>query len=294
MTTLAVERRAPAPVKPPPQRPPNQVALQITGRNYVSHSQLSLMRACPRAFAYSYVENAPRDHLPCSLILGGSVHASLEAFYRARLEGLTLSASEMLHIYHTAWQEDLRQAGASVPVKFNKGEDETTVHALAQRMFAAFLASPLANPKGTVLGVEEQLRVVLHPDLPDLLAKVDLVTMSDTAVYVTDFKTARSRWTDDKAREAGDQLVLYGVMAANMARHVGLPIRLSFAVLTKAKSPKVQILTVPIDKARVASMTETALATWSAIRNGDFYTNPSPMTCNTCQFHSRCPVFAGK
>ena len=30
--------------------------------------------------------------------------------------------------------------------------------------------------KGTVLGVEEELRIVLHPDLPDALTRVDLVT----------------------------------------------------------------------------------------------------------------------
>ena len=294
MTTMTVGGRASAPASPPPQRPPNRLALQITGRNYVSHSQLSLMRACPRKFAYTYVEKAPRDFLPCALIFGGSIHAALEGYYRAKLEGLALSAADMLHAYHTAWQENRQSAGESVPVKYNKGEDKATVHALAQRTFDAFLASPLANPKGTVLGVEEELRAVLHPDLPDVLARVDLETMSDTAVYVTDFKTSRGRWTPEKALESSDQLVLYGVTAAGMARHVGLPIRLSFAVLTKAKSPQVQVLPVPTDASRVASMTETALATWSAIQAGNFYPNPGPMNCSGCPFHSRCPVFAGK
>jgi hypothetical protein len=33
-------------------RPPNRLAEQITGRTYLSHSQLSLMRTCPRKFAF--------------------------------------------------------------------------------------------------------------------------------------------------------------------------------------------------------------------------------------------------
>ena len=294
MIAHAVAARAIAPASPPPQRPPNQAALQITGRTYVSHSQLSLMRSCPRKFAYTYVEKAPRDYLPVALIYGGSVHAALEGYYRSRMEGLALSASDMLDVYHDAWQEERDNAGQDVPVKFNKGDDEDKVHALAHRTFDAFLASPLANPKGTVLGIEEELRVVLHPDLPDVLARVDLVTMSDTAVYVCDFKTARSRWTDEKALESSDQLVLYGVTAAGMARHVGLPIKLSFAVLTKAKTPVVQVLPVPTDAARVASMTQTALTTWSAIQEGHYFPNPGPMNCSGCPFHSRCPVFGGK
>lgn len=292
MTTFAVAPRVSAPASAPPQRPPNLVALQITGRNYVSYSQLSLMRSCPFKFRAQYVENLPKDFIPVSLIYGSSLHASLEVFLRARLEGLTLSADEMLIAYHAAWQNNRQRAGAHVPVKFGAREDEPAVHALAERTIAAFLASPLTAPKGTVLGIEEELRVVLHPDLPDVLARVDLVTMSETAVYVTDFKTARGKWTPEKALESSDQLVLYGVTAGTMARHLGLPIRLAFAVLTKAKAPQVQILPVPTDPTRVQAMTETALQTWSAIQAANFYPNPSPMNCSTCPFKSRCPVFA--
>ena len=61
------------------------MALQITSRTYVSHSQLSLMRCCPRKFFYTYVEKAPRDYLPVALIYGRAIHASLEGYYRSRM-----------------------------------------------------------------------------------------------------------------------------------------------------------------------------------------------------------------
>jgi len=292
MTTIVAEgTRAPAQA---PLRPPNQVAEQITRRPYVSYTQLSLMRSCPRKFAFQYVENAPKDFIPSSLIYGGAIHASLEGYYRARLEGLTLSSEEMLLCYHHAWQSNLKTAGENTPVKFNATEDEAKVHALAQRTIDAFLLSPLANPKGTVLGIEEELRVVLHPDLPDVLAKVDLVTQTDHVLHVIDFKTARSMWSEQKALESSDQLVLYGVTAQGMSRFLGLPVQLHFAVMTKAKEPKIKLLSVPTDSQRVTTMTETALTTWQAILAGNFYPNPSPMSCSTCPFKSRCPVFAGK
>ena len=59
---------APKPCVPRDTRAPNRVAEQITGRTYVSYTQLSLMRSCPRKFAFSYTENAPKDFIPVSLI----------------------------------------------------------------------------------------------------------------------------------------------------------------------------------------------------------------------------------
>jgi hypothetical protein len=53
---------------PVSERPACQQARQITGRSYLSHSQLSLMRSCPRRFAFQYIENAPVDFIPASLV----------------------------------------------------------------------------------------------------------------------------------------------------------------------------------------------------------------------------------
>ena len=253
MTTLMAER-ASAPAHPsdktsPRPRLPNQLARQITGREYLSYTQISTMRSCARKFAFNYVENAPKDFLPSSLVVGSCIHAALEAYYCAQMEGLTLSADEIFLAYRQSWQHQLTDAG--MPLRYNKGEDESTLDALAQRMIAAFLASTLANPKGTILGIEEQLPVVLRPDLPDLLAKVDLVVQTDTCLFIADFKTSRSKWNEAKALESGDQLLLYSQVAAPLAQQLGLPIRLSFAVITKARTPVVQVLTVPTDSLRL-------------------------------------------
>jgi CRISPR/Cas system-associated exonuclease Cas4 (RecB family) len=184
------------------------------------------------------------------------------------------------------------QARVDVPVRFNKNQDIDTLHALAGRMITAFLASALANPKGVILGIEEELRVVLDPALPDVLAKVDLVTQTDGTLHVIDFKTSRSRWTDEKAREGGDQLVLYAATVEKMAHAMGLPVKLHFAVLTKHKTPQVQLLPVATDVGRVAMLREGVAQVWQAIQSGNFYPSPSPMNCSTCPFKSKCPVFA--
>ena len=275
-------------------RAPNRIAEQITGRLYLSHSQLYLFRACPRSFAFRYVENAPADFVPSSLLFGGSIHAALELHFRARLEGLAVTLEALLSAYHDEWSKRPVTSGAPCPVRFNKNETVDTLHELASRMLTAFLASPLANPKGTILGVEEQLTVTLDADLPDVLAKVDLVTQTDGSLHVIDFKTSRAAWTEQKAQESGEQLLLYGQTLSGMSRSLGLPVKLHFAVLTKHKKPQVQLLPVIADQQRVEILREGIAQVWAAIQSGNFYPSPSPQNCTSCPFHSRCPVFAAR
>jgi len=290
MTTIT----APVISAPTSQRQPNQLAQQITGRPYLSHSQLSCMRSCPRKFAFRYVENAPADFVPSSLIFGGAIHSALELYFRGRLEGLEVGSGALLSAYHDGWKRQQRDAGKGIPVRFNKDQGGDSLHALADRMITSFLASPLANPKGTILGIEEELRVLLDPDLPDLLARVDLVTQTDGCLHVVDFKTSRSRWNEQKAEESGEQLLLYGVTVAGMSKHLDVAVKLHFAIITKAKNPVVQLIPILNHPERINTLKESVAAVWSAIQSGNFYPSPSPQNCTSCPYRSRCPVFSGK
>ncbi|HET6248074.1 MAG TPA: PD-(D/E)XK nuclease family protein [Tepidisphaeraceae bacterium] len=293
--TAIMARPACAPAQPR-QRAPNLLAEKITGRTYLSHSQLSLMRTCPRKFSFLYVEKTPPDFVPNSLIFGGAIHAAVEFYFRCELEGLDVTYEALMSAYHDAWRRQLEkareQAGKDVPVQFNKTQDADALHNLAGRMITAFLASSLANPKGVIVGIEEELRVELSPELPDVLAKVDLVTQTEGWLHVVDFKTSKSSWTEEKARESAEQLVLYGATLGGMSRSLGLPIRLHFAVLTKHKTPRVQLLPVATDAASLDVMRDSVGQIWQAIQTGNFYPSPSPMNCTTCPYKSKCPVFA--
>jgi hypothetical protein len=272
---------------------PNRLAQQITGRPYLSYSQVAMLHSCPRKFAFQYVENAPRDFVPAGLLLGGSVHAALEAYFRAKQQAREAHAELVMEAYYRAWQRQRLLAGDGVPIRFNKNEDEQKVHSLACRILAAFLASPLAFPKGHIVGVEEQLKVALDPQLPDLLTKVDLVTQDQDTVHVTDWKTSRSRWNRQRAQENGEQLLLYGATVAPLTGTPPLPIELNFAIITKAKSPQVQLLPVRSDAMRLDLLTETLAQVWGAIQGGNFYPSPSSQNCTSCPYRSRCPTCAG-
>jgi hypothetical protein len=153
--TLATPARAPAQpqtvARATPMREASKLAQRLTGRDYLSYSQLSTMRACPRKFSYVYIENVPQDFVSSSLIFGGAVHAALELFYRRRLEGLSCDHAALAAAWADGWQRQCRQS-PDVPIRFSKAETCDSLHALAERMLAAFLASPLAEPKGRSWG----------------------------------------------------------------------------------------------------------------------------------------------
>src|SRR5208282_3532538 len=108
-----------------------------------------------------------------------------------------------------------------------------------------------AHPKGEILGIEEQLRIQLDLELPDLLAIVDLVTRTDGALHVIDFKTSRSKWTEQKAQESAGQLLLYGTTVQKMSQHLDVAVKLHFAILTKGKKPVVQLIPIETDEERM-------------------------------------------
>jgi putative RecB family exonuclease len=275
-------------------RPATRLAQQITGRPYLSYSQISLMRSCPRKFAFSYIEKVPPDFVSSSLIFGSAIHRALELYYRCRLEGTLISKPGMMAAYLNAWRSPEPRPAKPIPVRFNKGEDERSLSELADRILTSFLASPLAEPKGIILGIEEEITIELDATLPDLLARVDLVTETDNALHVIDFKTSRSRWTDQKAQEAGQQLLLYGLSVQDMCRSLGRAIKLHFAIITKAKKPVVQLIPVANDGVNSTSLTESVGQIWQAIQSGNFYPSPSPQNCSTCPYRSRCPAFTGQ
>ena len=55
----------------------------------------------------------------------------------------------------------------------------------------------------------------------------------------------------------------------------GKKVRLQFAVITKAKSPKVQLLEASFDESKLDRTKRVFESVWSAISAGHFYPSPS-------------------
>ncbi|MGE3407570.1 MAG: RecB family exonuclease [Pirellulales bacterium] len=266
---------------------PNTLAQNLTGRNYLSYSAISTYQQCPLRYFFKYVAGLPEDVVSASLVFGGAIHAAVQRHFEELLAGAPLpSLEDLMEAYRAEW-EDRKTAG----VKFNKGDNETTLADLASRMIQAFQASDMAMTDGTILGVEEEIVGELVPGCPDLLAKLDLVIDTDDAVVITDFKTAKSAWTNEQAEESGTQLLLYSELAKVLVP--GKQVRLQFVVLTKTKEPSVEAYPLTVDPQRIARTKRIVERVWQAISAQHFYPSPSPVQCPTCPYRQPCRAWQG-
>jgi len=256
-------------------------------RNHISHSSISTYASCPLRYYFHYVLDLPEDSVSSSLALGGSLHAGLELHFNELLVGNPAPGmDELLGVFWESWQ-----TYADKRIAFGNGEDINSVARQAEQMFRAFQASSFAKPSGTIIGVEEEVRAQLVAGMPELLARIDLVTETEEELIVTDFKTARSAWSAEQVQSAASQLLLYHEAVQPLAD--GKPVRLQFAVLTKTKVPSLALHEVPADPQQIERTRRVVKTVWQAIETGHIYPNPSPLTCSTCPYRKPCRSWQG-
>ena len=267
---------------------PNQVAERLTGRDYLSYSAINLFRMCPLRYQFRYLDGLPEESVSASLVFGSGIHRSAELLFNRLLAGESPpTLDDLLIAYHDAWRDQL-EVGT---VQFAKGDDQPSLTQLAARMLELFRSSPVAQPAGSVLGIEEELRGSIIPGVPDLLGRIDLLVETDEAVVITDLKTSRSRWTREQAVEASEQLLLYSELVKDFVP--GKPLRMRFAVLTKTKEPAVDVHELPVQPKQVDRIKRVVERVWRSIESGTFYPAPTPMTCPGCPYRAPCRAWRG-
>lgn len=280
------------PVKPTTRRSgskisPNEIAQAITGRPYLSYSEIRTFQQCPLKHKFQYIDKAEPEQLSAAMLLGSGVHAAVEQYFQAMLSGLPLpSVDQLMQSYRACWDREASRA----PVQYAKGQDATTVAEMAKRMIEAFLESPLAQPQDQIIGIEETFYVPLGSDLPDLAGRVDMITYDADKgeLIITDFKTARSIWSQDNAEEQAEQLLLYARGCEPIARDLEARIVLRFIVVTKTKQPKVDAISIEYDTSRLARSRAIIRQVFKAIQSGVVYPVPSPMNCAGCGYRQMC------
>src|SRR5262249_46596886 len=152
-----------------------------------------------------------------------------------------------------------------------------------RQILATWLESPLSQPAGPVVGVEELLYFSLAPDLPDLAARIDRVHVETTPkgreLVISDYKTTRAMWSPNTAHEHAEQLILYALAVENMAEEFEASVKLQFIVLTKAKTPKIDALVIRATIDRAMRSIQIIRQVFHAMQTGIVYPVVSQMNC---------------
>jgi putative RecB family exonuclease len=255
--------------------------------DHISFSAIATFQACPLRWMFRYVRGLSERTVSSSLVLGGALHKAIQYHFErllVREKGADLDT--LLAVFQDAWESYTDRQ-----ILFGKGDDRDKLGEMATRMLTAFLASDFAQPKGIILGVEEELRGEIIPGCPDLLARLDLIVDTGNELVVSDFKSSRSAWSDYKVEDVAPQLLLYSELVKPLAD--GKPIKLAFAVMTKTKTPELTVHDVPVDEQRVARTKRTVERIWQAIQSANYYPNPSPLNCGSCPYRGPCRAWTG-
>lgn len=256
-------------------------------RDYLSWSAIGCYRACPLRYYFRYLLGLPEDSVTASLVFGSAIHCAIEHHYRELLAGAPApAASQLLEQFWSDWQSRKPEE-----IRFGKDENVASIGQLAERMLVAFAASEAARPHGQILAVEEELREPIVAGCPDLLGRIDLILDAGDSLVVADWKTARTRWSQEQIEDSSEQLLLYAELVRDFAP--GKPVQLEFIVLTKTKEVAVDRHRLPATataRRRVKQVVETV---WRAIEAECFYPAPSAMNCAGCPFRQPCRDWSG-
>ncbi len=251
----------------------------------ISPSRIAAYLACPRRFAFRYVEDAPAAFRPATLAFGSAVHSALETFHMERLAGRTPLPAAIETLFLVDWHAALAQGLA-----FKEGEDADSLARLGARLVAAYMAAvpedlgvvaveapfqvPLADPAtGEVLG-------------PDLMGIFDLFAEGDTIV---ELKTA-ARAFDHGTLARHLQLSAYAF--AYRSIHGTIP-KLRVVALMKQKTPKVAFHEATRDLPELRWWARLAAEVCRAIEAEVFPPSPGWM-CDGCEYARPCASWQGR
>lgn len=245
---------------------------------YLSWSRVQLYLRCPRAFRYRYIEEAPSSFTSSALVLGSAVHDLVGEHYSAMLAGESVEASPDSSAFICACFDE-----ADPAVKFGTKEDRDGLCNLGAAMTTALTDHDLLGDTWSVAGVEERVEGSLFDDVPPFVGYIDLLMVDDDGgLGVVDFKTTKSRWSNATLRENSGQLVLYEALLDTTTAHC------SFVTVTKAKTPKVQQLTIEGSEQGRERLHEQVRHVWRGIESGVFPAHPG-WGCGYCGYQNRCP-----
>ena len=268
-----------------PTRP--SVPLPVVEMDHLSWSSIQTFRTCPRKFFHKYVRRDPEESVAAALIHGGALHRAVERVHQLRLLGDALpDVEELLHFFDLGMRDGLDRG---VPVLFANGETVDSLRELAGRMLAAYLAHVKTEPPSEVIGIEHGDRVRLVPRAPEVETRLDLIELRGQDLIITDLKTSRAKWSDDKTRENLPQLVLYAHVVLGQLEDLGAKrVVLRFVVVTKGKNPVVQVLSPAVSHDDATRVKQLVSDCWQAISTATAFHRREGWQCKQCPFRKRC------
>ncbi len=255
---------------------------------YVSISQIKAYLLCPRQFELRYVRGVEPEFVPRALAFGIAFHAALAHHYiDLRDLHVAPTTEKLIETFRRAWALKL---DGSVPVQGEDDEPKVDPLDLAAKMLGKFVENAKATEQDLVVdAVEQPFSVTLvDPDTGEVLEEklvgaIDLVAHEGDLTIVVEHKSAAKKYGVDQLR--------YDLQptAYQLAMHeLGWsPIGLRYQIVTKTKSPQVQIENIVRDQQDEDDFLRVAFGVLKAIDAGVSYPVRG-WQCRSCPYQTAC------
>ena len=262
---------------------------------YESYSSLTMYEACPRRYAFRYVERLPGEVVPGQFAFGNAVHKAFERFVRerirARAEGAPDPGPDLLR---RTCDEVLERAGLEPSELGAARVRATPVLARFLEREASSVSIPVAAELG--FGVDVAVAADVTSDAPTgasgvrFVGYIDRVDRApDGSTEVVDYKTGRTR--GQAAVDADRQLTAYGYACAhgalrNPASGETLPPATRLCLYFAESGTEVSTARTP---AQLAEFEADLIAMAGRVRRREFDPRPDPWRCRWCEYRNLCP-----
>lgn len=248
-----------------------------------SASQLVCYSMCPRRYLYRYVLKLDPEFRGAALVLGSAMHSAIGWFFQERLDGGTPSPSEAEDVFEADLFAEVSEGGVRWRTK---GPDEVNEDgkALVRAYLHRFNDLPVAV-------VEQPFRVSIEDSetglsLPRPFKGYFDLVLADSSVV--EMKSASRKWNPyDLTRH-----LQIGAYVAAKCELDGGPVTVDVHVVTKTKTPAVDVHRVVRGEPANAWWFRAALDIERAILAGHFPPSPGP-TCHECEYQRRCETWTG-
>jgi PD-(D/E)XK nuclease superfamily len=261
-----------------PKGPQSQSEIIASLQRTVSASRLSLFLQCRLKFFFRYVARL-RKPKTAALHVGGSVHAVLKAWNKARWRGQPLTLKQLHDEYLKAW------ADSDEPVVWSGDEEDEkkTGWRLVETYFRESGIPDSVKPDAVEVPVEANLH---QHGLPTLIGVLDLVQQRK----IIDFKTSSTTPNPERVAHTHEaQTSSYAVLyrEATGQRETGIELH----HLVKLKNPKLVITTLgPMSDSQRSRLFWLMEAYVNGLAREDFVPSPG-LQCVSCEFFNECRLY---
>ena len=243
----------------------------------VSASRLTLFLQCRLKFFFRYVAGLSKPKTP-ALHVGGTVHAVLKAWNKARWKSQPLTLKELHDEFTKAWADV-----GDDPVPWEAGEEDEE-RKTGWRLVETYIRESNIPADSKPEAVEVPVEADLHAHgLPTLVGVLDLVQ----AGIIVDYKTSSTTPNAERVAHTTEvQTSAYAVLYRNATGRRERGIELHH--LVKLKNPKLVITALePMSDQQQTRLFHLMEAYVDGLDRRDFIPSPG-LQCASCEFFNEC------